>query len=257
MIDLNFKTFGEGFPLVILHGLFGTLDNWQTQAKAFADHYSVYILDQRNHGRSPHLPAFDYPTMAEDLHQFLDQHWIYETFLMGHSMGGKTAMEYALRYPDHVQKLIIVDIAPKEYAPGHEAIFAGLNAFDPATITSRQEAEDYLAPKVPDPGVRQFLLKNLSRNKTGGYEWKMNLPVIQEKYADILQPPQAEGPYNGPTLFIRGERSSYVLDEDLPRIHRYFPRAQLLTIPGAGHWVHAEAPEALLDAVLQFLREPA
>lgn len=254
-MELNYKSLGQGEPLIILHGLFGTLDNWQTLAKSWAEHYLVYLVDLRNHGRSPQVDGLSYPAMAEDLHDFMEQNWIYKAHILGHSMGGKVAMEFALSYPDMVDKLIVVDIAPRPYRPGHDDIFAALFAVDLKTIQSRQAAEEILERYIDDWGVRQFLLKNLSRMKEGGFEWKMNLPVIHRDYANILEPPTQDGPFEGPTLFIRGENSGYVKDEDILRIQELFPHSALRSIPDAGHWVHADQPEVLKGIVMEFLEK--
>ncbi len=254
-MELNFKSFGQGPPLVILHGLFGTLDNWQTLGKRWAEHYTVFLVDQRNHGRSPRTEQIDYPSMAEDLHQFLESHWVYRSHLLGHSMGGKTAMQFALHYPDMVDKLIIVDIAPRAYPGGHEPIFDALFALDLNSIDDRKEADAFLEARIPEFGVRQFLLKNLTRTREGGYEWKMNLPVIFRHYDDILRNIDGTEPFEGPTLFLRGGDSRYVRDEDWPAIQQFFPNARLETVTGAGHWVHAEQPEALFELVTEFLAE--
>ena len=254
-MELNFKSLGQGEPLIILHGLFGTLDNWQTLAKSWAEHYLVDLVDLRNHGRSPQVDGLSYPAMAEDLHDFMEQNWIHKAHILGHSMGGKVAMEFALSYPDMVDKLIVVDIAPRPYRPGHDDIFAALFAVDLKTIQSRQAAEEILEQYIDDWGVRQFLLKNLSRMKEGGFEWKMNLPVIHRDYANILEPPTQDGPFEGPTLFIRGENSGYVKDEDILRIQELFPHSALRSIPDAGHWVHADQPEVLKGIVMEFLEK--
>lgn len=252
-MHLNYKTMGQGAPLIILHGLFGTLDNWQTLGKYLSEHFTVFLIDQRNHGRSPHVEHQDYPSMAADLHAFMEQQGIYTSHLLGHSMGGKTVMEFALEYPDQVDKLIVVDIAPKTYSGGHDQIFKALFAVDLQAIHSRQEAEAILRSYIPEDGVIQFLLKNLSRDKTGGFEWKMNLPVLHQYYPEILAAPVAKGYFTGETLFIRGGKSDYIQDADLPAVRSYFPNFKLETVPNAGHWVHAEAPEALLKLVQEFL----
>lgn len=252
-MELNYKEFGQGEPLIILHGLFGMLDNWQTLGKRFAAHHSVYLIDQRNHGRSPHTEPMTYAAMAEDLHDFLVSHWIYKAHILGHSMGGKTAMEFALRYPDMVDRLIVVDIAPKAYVGGHQEIFEALFALDLSTLDKREDAEAFLQDRIADYGVRQFLLKNLSRTKADGYRWKMNLPVIYKHYSDILAAPETGRQFEGPTLFVRGGQSDYIMDNDLPLIQEFFPDANLKTIPEAGHWVHAAAPDALYDRIGAFL----
>jgi pimeloyl-ACP methyl ester carboxylesterase len=254
MLELNYKTFGQGEPLIILHGLFGTLDNWQTLGKKLAEHYTVYLVDQRNHGRSPHDEAHTYTAMAEDLHHFMESHWIFKAHILGHSMGGKTAMAFAQHYPDMVDKLIVVDIAPKAYTGGHEEIFKALQSLDLSAIDSRGAAEDMLEAQIKSLGIRQFLLKNLTRSKSGAYRWKMNLDALWNHYADILDAlPGQHAPFEGPTLFVRGGRSDYIQDSDLPDLEAHFPNYQLKTIEKAGHWVHAEAPKALLEALESFL----
>jgi len=253
-MQLNFKEFGQGDPIIILHGLFGTLDNWQTIAKQLATDYSVYIIDQRNHGRSPHDDAFDYSLMASDLQAFMEANWMYKATIIGHSMGGKTAMQLAFDYSDLIERLIVVDIAPKGYEGGHQEIFDALFAVDLDKIESRKAADDFLAERIPDFAVRQFLLKNLTRNKEGGYQWKMNLPVIYDNYQRILAPPDRMETVDMPTLFIRGGASDYILDSDMPDIKSYFSEASFETIAGAGHWVHAEAPAKFLEILQGFLK---
>jgi pimeloyl-ACP methyl ester carboxylesterase len=253
-MELNYKSFGQGPPLIILHGLFGTLDNWQTLAKRWADKHTVFLVDQRNHGRSPHLPEHNYPAMAEDLRSFMEANWMYEAHIMGHSMGGKTAMQFALTYPDMVDKLIIVDIAPKSYQGGHEEIVDALNELRLPEIEERSQADALLAERIDDYGVRQFLLKNLSRSKEGGYRWKMNLPVLTSDYEAILQNIKGDEVFDGPTLFIRGEKSNYIGADELPLLRSYFSQAELATIKDAGHWVHAEQPAALFNRVDTFLQ---
>ncbi|MEM1215193.1 MAG: alpha/beta fold hydrolase [Bacteroidota bacterium] len=254
-MELNFKTFGQGPPLVILHGLFGTLDNWQTLAKRWATDYTVVLVDQRNHGRSPHLPVHDYPRMAEDLKAFLDRNWMYKVHLLGHSMGGKTAMQFALQHPEMVEKLVVVDITPKAYTGGHEVILEALRTLPIDEVTDRKMADAFLAQNIAEVGIRQFLLKNLMREKTGGYRWKMNLPVLLEYYPAILANIDSEETFDEPTLFIRGARSHYVQDSDWSGVLAYFPTAQLATVAAAGHWVHAEQPGKLFDLVAAFLAE--
>ena len=251
-MTLNYKSFGEGYPIIILHGLFGTLDNWQTIAKKLADDYTVYIVDQRNHGRSPHDAIFNYEVMADDLQAFMESQWIYEAHIIGHSMGGKTAMQFALNYPDLVNRLVVVDIAPKGYEGGHQAIFEALFSLDLAKISNRKEADKLLSSKIGEFGVRQFLLKNLTRNKEGGYQWKMNLPVIYQNYTKILSAIEQEDGFSQPTLFIKGENSNYIKETDWPLIRKIFPSAELATVKQAGHWVHAEAPNELLNFVKGF-----
>jgi len=254
-MELNYKHLGKGAPLIILHGLFGTLDNWQSVGKKLAEQFSVFLIDQRNHGRSPHVPVHDYPALAEDVCAFMVEQGLPSASLLGHSMGGKVAMEFALQYPEMTDKLIVVDIAPKQYAGGHESIFQALMAVDLRAIGDRAEAEAVLGRFIEDKGTLQFLLKNLSRHRDGYFEWKMNLPVLYQYYQKIMGPPVARGYFAGDALFIRGGQSDYILDADWSEIHAHFPNARLLTVPEAGHWVHADAPEALFAAVEAFLNE--
>lgn len=252
-MQLNFKSFGQGPPLVILHGLFGTLDNWQTLGKKWAEEYTVYLIDQRNHGKSPHVDTISYPEMAEDLAAFLESEWIHKCHLLGHSMGGKVAMQFALDYPDLIEKLVVVDIAPKKYPAGHNEIFAAMLSLDLNTLENRNAAAEQLGLQLDDPGVVQFLLKNLSRLPGGGFAWKMNLAVLHRDYENILQTIGGE-PFNGETLFIRGEKSHYISTNDEPAIRALFPAAELVAITGAGHWIHAEQPAKLFTYVSEFLR---
>ena len=254
-MNLHFKTFGTGEPLLILHGLFGTADNWQTLGKRFAKNYTVFLIDQRNHGRSPHDSVMDYPHMADDLRQFMQENWIHRAHILGHSMGGKTAMEFALRNPDMTDRVIVVDIAPKVYPPGHEQIFKALYSIDPAQVSDRGEAEVALSRQISDQGIRLFLLKNLSRRKEGGFRWKMNLDSIYQNYAKILDKPSVMDPFHGESLFIRGGQSNYVEESDEQLIKTYFPSAHLVTVPRVGHWVHAEAPDQLYQLTVDFLED--
>lgn len=252
-MQLFSREFGQGDPVVILHGLFGFSDNWQTVAKALADHHLVITPDLRNHGRSPKAPTHTYPEMAEDLKEFLEKHWIFKTALIGHSMGGKVAMQFALNYPDMVDKLVVVDIAPGPADDNHSGIFEALLGLDLSGIHSRQEADDWLNARISDYGVRQFLLKNITRHHDGSYAWKMNLPVLWKEYPNILAGVEGD-PFNKPALFIRGSRSNYIKDEDFSLIESLFPQAEIATIEGAGHWVHAEKPAELLATLRTFLR---
>jgi len=254
-MQLNYKEFGQGEPLIILHGLFGTLDNWQTLAKRFAENYTVFIIDQRNHGKSPHMDEHSYELMAEDLRIFMESNFMFKAHILGHSMGGKTAMKFALNNPDMVDKLTIVDISPKQNEGGHETIFEALFSLDLAKIKSRSEADAELTKLIADLGVRQFLLKNLTRKKEGGYRWKMNLTALHMHYQEILAETVGEDTFDEPSLFIRGGKSGYILDEDIPQIKEFFPAARIETVADAGHWVHAEQPEELYRLVSEFLEE--
>ena len=255
-MKLKYKEFGQGEPLIILHGLFGTSDNWQTIAKQFAKNYTVFVLDQRNHGRSPHADDFNYKIMAEDLKDFMEQQWIYSARIIGHSMGGKTAMQFALDYPDMVEKLVVVDIANQTYQGGHEAIFKALFSLDLEKIKTRKEADAILKKQIEDFGIRQFLLKNLTRNKNGSYEWKMNLPVIYKNYQPILAAVAgSEDRFEGATLFVKGGLSPYINEENFKKTKTFFPNAELKIIENVGHWVHAQAPKELLEMVETFFKD--
>ncbi|MBP7272761.1 MAG: alpha/beta fold hydrolase [Saprospiraceae bacterium] len=257
-MQLNYKSFGAGAPVIILHGLFGTLDNWQSIAKRLADNFLVFIIDQRNHGRSPHEDVFDYPTLAEDLHEFMEQQWMYHANIIGHSMGGKAAMQFALQYPDMVDKLVVVDIAPKPYWGGHEKVFAAIFAVDLQTVSERRDVEEILRKHLPnEEATVYFLLKNLSRNvATGQFEWKADITALYNNYPNILAAPTVPSnvTFNKPTLFVRGAESKYVQDEDWHAIQQHFTDASLTTIADAGHWVNADQPEKLIASVQAFLQ---
>ena len=239
--------------IVILHGLFGSADNWLTQARVLSNHnYRVYTVDQGNHGQSPHSESFDYPSMVADLAELLTDQNIQNPVILGHSMGGKTAMNFAVAHPDKLSKLIVVDIAPRYYDLEHYTIVKGLNALDIDTITSRQEADERLSAYVPEPDVRQFLLKNLQRKAEGGFSWKLNLPVITEQLKNIGVDLQYPGTFNKPALFVRGKYSKYIADADFARIQQVFPQATLETLE-TGHWVQAEKPQEFVDLVMKWL----
>lgn len=256
-MQLNFKKIGEsGKPLIILHGVFGFLDNWLTISKAISDRgYQLYLVDQRNHGRSPHEAPLDFPTLAKDLEGFIHQHAISNPILLGHSMGGKTVMEYAVTYPGTFEKLVIVDIGPKAYPIHHKKILQGLNAIPIDKIESRNEADEVLSEYEPILPVRQFLLKNLYRTDEGGFAWRFNLPLLTTDMANVGAEIKSEKPVEGPVLFIRGENSNYISDEDLEGIQKLFPEAKLETIAEAGHWVQAEQPKVFVATLMHFLDE--
>lgn len=255
MLQLNYKKLGDGPPMLILHGLFGMLDNWQTLGKQFAEHYEVWLVDQRNHGKSPHTNEFDYYALSKDIAQLIEQEGI-KPVVLGHSMGGKTAMQLAMDFPDYVERLIVVDIAPKDYPAGHDDIFKAFFAVDLETLQTRKEADKIIEEIIDDWGVRQFLLKNLTK-KDKKYQWKANVQSIFENYEHIIA--NSLGPfqqYDGSTLFVKGGLSErYIEYDDWGMIENYFPNARLETIEGAGHWVHAVKPKELFDLVLNFLQE--
>ncbi len=252
-MKLFYREMGQGQPLIVLHGLMGSSDNWLPQAKMLSEKYHVYIVDQRNHGQSPHSDELNYTVLANDLNDFIDQHNITNPIILGHSMGGKTAMNFAVAHPGKLDKLIVADIAPKYYKVHHDVIVKGLKAIPIDTIKTRGEADEVLADYVKEADVRQFLLKNLSRKSDGGFSWKINLPVIEKSLEDIGQDLQFEGTFDGPVLFIRGGKSNYVKDEDRDRIKTLFPKATLVTMD-TGHWVQAEKPAEFVAVVENFLK---
>ncbi len=253
-IQLFSREFGAGSPVLILHGLFGFSDNWQTIAKGLATEHLVVTPDLRNHGRSPHVPTHSYPEMAEDLRVFMEEKWMFHAAVVGHSMGGKVAMQLALTYPDMVEKLVVVDMEPGQAEDNHSDIIDALLGLDLSKMTQRSEAEAYLAKRIPDFGTRQFLLKNITRKDNGSFTWKMNLPVLWKHYQDILAAVTGE-PFEKPTLFVRGSRSNYVQDSEWEKAKHLFPNAELVTIEGTGHWVHAEKPKELLEVLREFLKD--
>ncbi len=251
-MKLHYRELGEGRPLVILHGLFGYSDNWQTHARKLSEYFRVILVDQRNHGHSPWSDEFSYDLMADDLQELLDALQLDEVLLLGHSMGGKTAMRFTEKYEDRVEKLIVVDIGIKKYPSHHDEILEGLNTIDPAKLENRTEADEQLEKFVSSYGVRQFLLKNLYWKEKGKLAWRMNIPAIENSMDEILAP-LSEKEMFVPTLFIRGAQSNYILDEDIPKLEAKFVDFQLKTVENAGHWVHAEAPEEFIEMVLEFL----
>lgn len=254
-MKLAYKKLGHGKPLIILHGLLGSADNWLTIARRIALKHTVYLLDQRNHGQSPHAPQFGYEYLAADLEEFIQDHHLGTVRIIGHSMGGKAAMCHALHYPERVEKLVVVDIAPKSY---HHPFFVRLFDFmlhlDLDRFSSRAEIEAAFSEVVPSPGVRQFILKNLERSEQG-YDWKINVQSLHDNLDAIFAaiPP---GPvYDRPVLFVRGGRSDYILDEDEAGIRELFPLARLHTIPDASHWLHVDAEDLLCDQLKIYLGE--
>lgn len=263
-MQLNYKVFGEGFPLIILHGLLGSLDNWQTIAKKLAEtslttYYSplaVYILNQRNHGRSPHSDEFNYQLLSNDLLDFIEQHQISKAHLIGHSMGGKTAMKFALEHSEKVEKLIVVDIAPVRYGNEGSEVLDALLAADIKHAASREEVEKVLMGKLnSDITIVQFLMKGLQRSdeRQTGFRWKFNLESLRKNFDKISEAVSADKSFQGETLFIKGEKSGHISSSNYDSITQLFPRHQLIEIKGVGHWVHAEKPDEFIQEVMKFL----
>jgi esterase len=252
-MQLYFKELGQGPPLIMLHGLFGSSDNWLGVAPKLAQQFHVFLVDLRNHGLSPHSDDMTLDIMAGDLAEFLDARQLDRVHVLGHSLGGKVAMQFALTQPARVDRLIIVDIAPRTYAPEHVPIFNALLALDPKRYHSRAEFEEALAPAIPDLTLRRFLLKNL-RNDGPAYKWRIPLNSIFANYSKLCEAIAPAPAFTRPSLFLRGGQSPYVSDADAPQIHQLFPQATIETIATARHWVHADAPDEFVKHVLAFLR---
>ncbi|MGE5302053.1 MAG: alpha/beta fold hydrolase [Alphaproteobacteria bacterium] len=254
---LNFQARGDGPALIILHGFLGSLDNWRTAGQRLGARFRVTTLDLRNHGHSPHDPVMNYPVMAEDIHEFLDQQNIASAHFLGHSMGGKVAMQFATTRPQSVDKLIVVDIAPKSYPASHQSTLASLRNLDLRSFKSFGEIDAALVPHIPSADIRQFLMKNLIRQPNAGFRWRIDLEAISRNYVELTKPVAPKNTFARPVCFIRGGQSDYLQDEDLPLIKRLFPQATLVTITHAGHWVHVDAAEEFLKAVTEFLEPRA
>lgn len=251
---LHANILGDGKPLLILHGFLGMSDNWKTLGKKFAKQgFQVHLIDQRNHGRSFHSDDFNYDLLAEDVKRYCEHHALERVSLIGHSMGGKTAMVFATRFPEMLDKLIIVDISPKFYPTHHEQILAGLSAVQKETLTSRSDAEDIMIKYVPDFGTRQFLLKNLywKDDKTLGL--RINLDVLIENVEEIGESLSSQAIYDKETLFLKGDKSEYILTGDERLIKQHFQNAVIQQVSNAGHWLHAENPKEFFEKSLLFL----
>lgn len=252
-MKLFYRELGEGQPIIILHGVFGSSDNWLTPAKMLSDRGKLYLIDQRNHGQSPKDDEFNNKVMAEDLKEFVDEHDLKKSILIGHSMGGKVAMTFAALYPQLLSKLIVVDIAPKYYPPHHQKILEGLHAIDLKELENRQQADEIFSQYEPELGVRQFLLKNLYRNQENEFSWRINLPVISQKIDNVGEALDEKSKISIPTLFIRGANSRYIKEADELLIRKIFSDVRIETIEGAGHWVQAEKPKEFVEVVRKFI----
>jgi esterase len=241
--------------LLVLHGLYGQQGNWATHACALAEDFTVYALDARNHGQSPHADSMTLPEMARDVSDTMDALGLAQAHLLGHSMGGKIAMLLALLQPARVQSLLVVDIAPVAYARGDVQVLQALLGLDLAALASRNAADEQLAAHVHTAAVRDFLLTNLVKESDGGFRWRFNLPVLARSFGEIIGWPELRGPYGGPVLFIKGANSDYILPEHQQATLHLFPRARLKTVQGAGHWVHSEKAETFRKLARDFLLE--
>jgi esterase len=253
-MDLNYKKLGTGQAFVILHGLFGSLDNWQTIGKKLSEDFTVYLVDQRNHGQSPHSETWNYEAMAEDIHGLFKKENISDAILLGHSMGGKTAMKFASEHPKLLKKLIVADIAPRYYELRHDFVIDALESVDLNKVSSRKEVEDVLSQHISDFATKQFLLKNLYwkdlDNKS--LAWRFNLKIISKNIENVGTAIKPASPVKVPALFIRGAKSNYIQEEDSIEIKTLFPDYEIKTIENAGHWLHAEAPEEFYRIIHEF-----
>jgi esterase len=257
-MKLFFREYGQGQPLLVLHGLFGLSDNWATFAKSMSSNFRVILPDLRNHGQSPHSPVFDYPSMTMDILELAEDLGLQEFILLGHSLGGKIAMGLALDYPERLKKLVIVDISPRKYPPNmeHLQILNAMLSVDLSIATKRSDVESQLKPKIGSDRTRQLLLKNIcwsDRNRLG---WRLNLKSIGDNLPLVMGGIESNNIYEKPALFIRGGRSAYIKDEDTESILQLFPAAVIKTIASAGHWVHADAFGEFLAVVADFLSVP-
>jgi pimeloyl-ACP methyl ester carboxylesterase len=265
-MELFYRRMGKGKPLVILHGLYGTSDNWYTIGRQLSEFREVFLLDCRNHGQSPHHPVHTYGAMRDDLHEFLVQHSLYKPVIMGHSMGGRAAMFFAVMHPKLIEKLIVVDISPCSYKADnhpnetlqHATILHALQSIDISSLSSRTDADDQLARTIQSPVIRQFMLKNLKKDSQKHFYWCLNLPALEKNLPEIFLGIDTLSLPEGfqldfPALFIQGELSGYIGKNDLECIKRYFKDPSVITIPRASHWVHAEQPGLFVEAVRNFL----
>ncbi|MCH9661925.1 MAG: alpha/beta fold hydrolase [Bacteroidetes bacterium] len=252
---LHSQIIGEGTPFVILHGFLGMSDNWKSLGRKFAElGYQLHLVDQRNHGRSFHSEAFNYRIMSEDLLAYCDQHNLSEMVLLGHSMGGKTAMEFATTYPEKVRQLIVADIGPKAYPSHHQDILKALGSLNFSEIKSRSQADEVLETYIKEVGVRQFLLKNLYWVEKGQLGLRMNLSVLADTYDEIGQALTVDARFEGETLFVKGAESGYIEIYDELGIKKHFPKAKITEISNAGHWLHADNPTKFLEIIENFLQ---
>lgn len=253
-MKLNYQIQGAGEPVILMHGMFGSLSNLGLVGRALADRYQVISVDMRNHGESPHSMEMDYPCMADDIVELLDHLDIAKAHLLGHSMGGKVGMQVALNQPERVARLIVADVAPVDYKPDrHGGVLAGLETLAQTRPTTRQQADELLQEYVNEPGVRAFLLKNLVRAADGHFDLKLYLEGILANYYETLTLAPTGTPFNGPTLFIKGADSAYIQDKHRETMMRLFPNARLEIIADTGHWLHAEKPDIFNRMVAEFL----
>ncbi len=249
---LHSKILGNGQPLLILHGFLGMSDNWKTLGNKFAENFEVHLIDQRNHGRSFHSNDFSYELMATDLKNYIDHYQLQNCILLGHSMGGKTAMQFALTYSNLISQLIVADIAPKIYPAHHQYILKALSEVNFSIQTSRKAIEEILKQYIPENGVIQFLMKNVYRKEKKELAYRFNLPILKEKYNEVVKTFSTKNTFNKPVLFLKGGNSNYIEKADLTTIQHNFPQAKIETIANAGHWLHAEQPTEFYQKIMLF-----
>ena len=252
-MNLNFKEYGSGEPVIILHGLLGMLDNWHSFAKKLSSEFWVFSVDQRNHGKSFHSREFNYDLLADDLFQFMEQNYIPKAHLIGHSMGGKSILNFLAKYPDKVNKSVIIDISPKLYSGGHEPIFEALLSLPIDEVQSRMQATEMLLKSLPNQGTVNFLLKNLDRITGNKFGWKANIDALHNNYESIKSEILFSEKVESPTLFIDAERSDYITTSDIELIDNNFDDYLIETINDSGHWVHVDQPDILLNKISAFL----
>ena len=255
---LHSKIYGEnqsGIPLLVFHGLFGMLDNWGSFGKEMGEFFPVHLIDLRNHGKSFHSPEMSHDDLAHDILHYMEFHKLDKINLLGHSLGGKAVMQFAIKYPIKVDKLIVVDISPKAYPPHHQGILKALQSIDFETQTTRQEVEDVMCDHIPDKSVVLYLTKNLYWTEDKKLNWRFNLETLADKYTEFVSNAVKYGVFAGETLFISGEKSNYILPQDEFQIKQQFPYSSIVTIKNAGHWVQAENPTDFNEVVKDFLSE--
>lgn len=264
-MKLFFRKYGDGPPLIILHGLYGSSDNWVSLAKSISDRFTVYLPDQRNHGQSPHSDVHDYESMKADLYELVEELGPGRFFLAGHSMGGRTAMAFAINWPEKLYGLAIGDVTPRssdekffEAYSAHTKILDSVLSVDLEQLKSRNEIEAVLAQTIDSENIRGFIMKNLRRNSDETFAWKLNVPVLRRNLKEIIRGLEPRNFENAelrgfPVIFLKGENSDYISEEDFSDIRRLFPGAEFDVIPGAGHWIHADNPEAVRNSFLRLI----
>lgn len=250
---LHSRILGKGKPFLILHGFLGMGDNWKTLGNKFAEDYEVHLIDQRNHGRSFHSDDFDFELLTQDLLHYIEYYKLENIILLGHSMGGKTAMLFAVNHPKKVEKLIVADISPRKYPAHHQDILVALNKVDFAVQKSRIEIDEVLQKYISNSGIRMFLMKNVTRNGKEGYKYRFNLRALTENYDEIVVGLPSDTHFEKDTLFLSGEKSGYIGVDDVPLIEAHFPKSEIITVKNAGHWLHADNPRQFYDEVVSFL----